>query len=187
MEKAMPMRTLTLLILVSAAVAMIAGPTLFAHLTGEQDNGVSSTREELSVAKPDAGGQQSVEPADVSPSRFRLTFDDLALKDKIQTSFDPAALPESIRGYEGGGVRITGVMQPSYHSDGLTNFWLMRNSECRFGRDDPWHFIRVYLAAGETIGFSIQPQTVSGTLSFEAVLFGPQIAGIYRLDEATVQ
>ena len=131
-----------------------------------------------------AGGALSATAGETAKS---LTFDDVKLDMKNDDGYRPELLTDEVKALEGKTVSIKGFMNPSFKADGITEFVLMRNNTCKFGRDAPHHFVRVKLAKGQSVKFQITPLTVEGRFKVEELKLGKKVFAIYRLTTANVK
>jgi hypothetical protein len=96
-----------------------------------------------------------------------ITFDDLNCGMQADIVFRPWMLTERVKELDGQRVRIAGYMHPDAKRKGITEFILLRNTECKFGpAGQADHLIQVKLNAGVTTQFSISPVEVVGQLIF---------------------
>jgi len=112
--------------------------------------------------KPGATGR-----ARVAGRATLITFDDLELKMGEDAVFDPALLTPRVKELEGQRVRIRGFIYPSvFQQTGITQFPLVKNTECKFGPGGiAHHIIVVELKAGVSTAFTVRPIAVEGVLT----------------------
>jgi hypothetical protein len=125
--------------------------------------------------------------ATAAESTKSLTFDDVKLDMKNEEKYRPELLTDKVKALAGKTVSIKGFMSPSFKADDITEFVLMRNSSCKFGRDAPHHFVRIKLAEGESVKFQITPLTVEGRFKIEELKLGKKVFAIYRMTTAEVK
>lgn len=96
-----------------------------------------------------------------------ITFDDLELQMKEDAVFDPALLTPRVKELEGQRIRIRGFIYPSvFQQTGITQFPLVKNTECKFGPGGiAHHIIVVELKAGVSTAFTVRPIAVEGVLT----------------------
>lgn len=96
-----------------------------------------------------------------------ITFDDLELKMGEDAIFDPALLTPRVKELDGQRVRIRGFIYPSvFQQTGITQFPLVKNTECKFGPGGiAHHVIVVELKSGVSTSFTVRPIAVEGVLT----------------------
>lgn len=101
-----------------------------------------------------------------SPSEIKeITFDDINLQIQADVVFRPWMLKDAVKALDGQRVRIVGYMLPGAEIEGMTEFVLLRNTECKFGPGGQAdHLIMVTLKEGETTSFRTRPVSVEGVL-----------------------
>ena len=100
----------------------------------------------------------------------QITFEDLKFDMKEGDKFERKMITTAIEETIAKPVQITGYMSPSFKQDGITEFVLMRNTECKFGTDLPFHFVVVRLAKGQTTSYSVRPKTIDGDITIVCVI-----------------
>lgn len=96
-----------------------------------------------------------------------ITFDDLNCGMQADIVFRPWMLTERVKELDGQRVSIAGYMHPDAKQKGITEFILLRNTECKFGpAGQADHLIQVRLTPGVTTRFSVSPIEVVGILKF---------------------
>ncbi len=79
--------------------------------------------------------------------------------------FRPWMLTDRVKELDGQRVRVVGYMHPDVKQKGITEFILLRNTECKFGPSGQAdHLIRVKLEPGVTTNFMSKPVQVVGKL-----------------------
>ena len=97
-----------------------------------------------------------------------ITFDDLNCGMQADIVFRPWMLTERVKELDGQRVRIAGYMHPDAKQKGITEFILLRNTECKFGpAGQADHLIQVRLDPGITTSFTTSPIEVVGQLTFK--------------------
>lgn len=96
-----------------------------------------------------------------------ITFDDLELKMNEDSVFAPSLLTPRVKELDGQRVRIRGFIYPSvFQQTGITQFPLVKNTECKFGPGGiAHHIIVVELKAGVSTAFTVRPIAVEGVLT----------------------
>jgi len=96
-----------------------------------------------------------------------ITFDDLELKMGEDAVFDPALLTPRVKELDGQRVRIRGFIYPSvFQQTGITQFPLVKNTECKFGPGGiAHHVIVIELKSGVSTSFTVRPVAVEGVLT----------------------
>jgi hypothetical protein len=96
-----------------------------------------------------------------------ITFDDLNCGMQADIVFRPWMLTDRVKELDGQRISIAGYMHPDAKQKGITEFILLRNTECKFGpAGQADHLIQVKLKPGITTRFSISPVEVVGILKF---------------------
>lgn len=133
-------------------------------------------------------------PADRTPRRpgeaEKITFEDLILGMQADIVFRPFMLTDRAKELDGQRVSITGYMHQAQLSQrGVTEFVLLRNTECKFGPGGQAdHLAQVYLRKGETTSAKPDAMKVEGTLKIEPYVGPDQNTwAIYRLEDALVK
>jgi hypothetical protein len=97
-----------------------------------------------------------------------ISFDDLNCGMQADIVFRPWMLTDRVKELDGQRVRIAGYMHPDVKQKGITEFVLLRNTECKFGPSGQAdHLIQVRLEPGATARYSIEPVEVIGRLAFK--------------------
>ena len=97
-----------------------------------------------------------------------ISFDDLNCGMQADIVFRPWMLTDRVKELDGQRVRIAGYMHPDAKQKGITEFVLLRNTECKFGPSGQAdHLIQVKLEKGVTTNYSINPIEVVGQLIFK--------------------
>lgn len=95
-----------------------------------------------------------------------ITFDDVNLQMQADMVFRPFLITDRVRQLEGRRVRIGGVMYATDRTRGITEFVLLKNTECKFGPGGMAdHLVSVTLKDGETTTYpGDKPISVEGVL-----------------------
>jgi hypothetical protein len=94
-----------------------------------------------------------------------ITFDDLNTEMPADVKWDAKYLTDRIKELDGKTVKIAGVMYPDVRTKGITEFVMLKNSECLFGPGGPaHHVIMIYLGGDESTRFTTRAVTVEGVL-----------------------
>lgn len=159
------------------------------------------THDERVASEPDAAPSATSNPpagkrptADRTPARpgeaEKITFEDLILGMQADVVFRPFMLTDRARELDGKRVSIMGYIHPGASGEGIKEFVLLRNTECKFGPGGQAdHLAQVYLAEGNTTEYQLKPVKVEGTLKIEPFQ-GPTDGNtwsIYRLENAVVK
>lgn len=113
-----------------------------------------------------------------------ITFEDLKFEMKEGDKFERSMIDEKVEATIASPVKITGYLSPSFKQDGIDEFVLMRNTECKFGRDLPFHFVIVRLVKGQTTSYSVRPVTVEGSIRVEELTIDGKTFAVYMMDSA---
>ena len=113
--------------------------------------------------------ESSASTKSAAPARsnevHKISFDDLNCGMQADIVFRPWMITERVKELDGQQVRIVGYMNPDVKQHGITEFILLRNTECKFGPSGQAdHLIRVKLDPGVTTNFSSKPVQVVGKL-----------------------
>jgi len=123
-----------------------------------------------------------VAPAAAADDPLSLTFDDVSFDIKQNQPYESSMLTDKIKQYNGKTIRIKGFLAPSFKQSGLTDFVLMRNTECKFGSGDPvCHFIMVKMQGGKSIDFTVRPVSVEGEFRIDEFKIGKKVYAIYQM------
>ena len=127
-----------------------------------------------------ARGQEDGGPTDVN-------FDDIKLDLKQGEKFRAALLTKKAKSFDGKAISIRGYMSPSFKADGITEFVLMRNTQCKFGVDAAHHFLRVRIKQGKSTSYTIRPITVVGKFEIKQFKVGKKTWAIYELNDVSIK
>lgn len=96
-----------------------------------------------------------------------ITFDDLELRMKEDSVFEPSLLTPRVKQLDGRRVRIRGFIFPGvFQLTGITRFPLVKNTQCKFGPGGlAHHVIMVDLQPGSSVSFTVRPIAVEGRLT----------------------
>jgi hypothetical protein len=156
------------------------------------DNGSGNATTSESQPEPKAAENQTAESTDSQPASPKkeataspeketaakrpapkpgvvhsISFDDLNCGMQADVVFRPWMLTDRVKELDGQRVSIAGYMHPDAKQKGITEFILLRNTECKFGpAGQADHLIQVKLKPGVTTRFSISPVEVVGILKF---------------------
>ena len=97
---------------------------------------------------------------------IEITFDDLKCNMQEDIVFRPWMLTDRAKELDGSRIRVTGFMMPFDKQEGIENFVLLRNTECKFGPGGKAdHLVQVFLQDGVTTSYrGDRPMEVVGTL-----------------------
>lgn len=129
------------------------------------DEGAGKKSAADSASPPAAQGKGSTpEPTET----VDISFDELNLQMQENMVFRPFLLESKphVKELDGKRVRINGFMYGGVsQSEGLTDFVLLKNTECKYGPGGQAdHLLMVTLAPGETAKFTTEEFYVEGTL-----------------------
>jgi hypothetical protein len=115
----------------------------------------------------------------------------LPLEFKVLGGFeykDKMKLPDSVLGWDGKLVKVSGFMNPLSQPRNLTAFYLVRDrASCCFGKQPQInHYIDVKMKPGTTADYSNDPVTIQGRLKVEDRWDGDWQLGLYWIDGAEV-
>ena len=116
-----------------------------------------------------------------------VNFDDIKLNLKQGEKFRAALLTKKAKDFDGKAISIRGYMSPSFKADGITEFVLMRNMECKFGVDAAHHFLRVRIVEGKSTSYTIRPITVIGSFKIKQFKVGKKTWAIYELNDVSIK
>lgn len=135
--------------------------------SSDAESSADATTENVAAAT-DAVAQEepSVEQTAVDPRAIEeISFDDLNLQLQADVVFRPFMLTDRARELDGRQVRISGYMLPYTQREGITNFVLLRNTECKFGTGGQAdHLINVTMDEGGETSYRASPIQVDGRL-----------------------
>ncbi|MBW3597843.1 MAG: DUF3299 domain-containing protein [Planctomycetes bacterium] len=94
-----------------------------------------------------------------------ITFDDLTTKMDPDVKWEPKYLTERIEELDGKTVRIPGFMYPDFKTKGITQFVMLKNTECLFGPGGTAHCVMmVHMSPGESTRYTTRPLSLEGVL-----------------------
>jgi hypothetical protein len=153
--------------------AGIPAPT--AESASQASSVADTSSADTSAADTSAEKNGSTESAETRPQRVaqtrsstpeRISFDDLNCGMQADIVFRDWMLTDRVKELDGQVVRVAGYMHPDVKQKGITEFILLRNTECKFGPSGQAdHLIRVKLDPGVTTSFSSKPVEVLGKLT----------------------
>jgi hypothetical protein len=112
-----------------------------------------------------ARAAEKEKPVKRSGKPENITFDDLNTEMPADVKWDAKYLTDRIKELDGKTVKIAGVMYPDVRTKGITEFVMLKNSECLFGPGGPaHHVIMIYLGGEESTRFTTRAVTVEGVL-----------------------
>jgi hypothetical protein len=118
---------------------------------------------------PSADGESPVVEPMPQPVRgdqevLDITFEDINMRMQADMVFRPFLVTDRVRELEGRRVRISGVMNAPDRLEGIKEFVLLKNTECKFGPGGMAdHLVSVTLKDGETATYQgDQPISVEG-------------------------
>ena len=127
--------------------------------------------------EPESSGQQPpsasnsidhfLPPPSGRPSKgvVDISFEDIRLPIQEDMVFRPFMLTDRARELDGKRIRISGYMLPDTKTRGITEFVLLKNTECKFGPGGQAdHLLSVKMIPGEDTRFRDDPISVEGTL-----------------------
>ncbi len=119
---------------------------------------VEPSREPAS-APPRAGSRGSGDAV------VEIVFEDIQLPIQQDMVFRPFMLTDRVRDLDGRRVRIHGYMLPDSKTKGITQFVLLKNTECKFGPGGQAdHLINVLMVEGVSAKYRDDPISVQGVL-----------------------
>jgi hypothetical protein len=96
---------------------------------------------------------------------IEIVFEDIQLPIQADMVFRPFMLTERVQELDGQRIRIHGYMLPDSKTRGITQFVLLKNTECKFGPGGQAdHLINVLMTNGVTARYRDDPITVEGVL-----------------------
>jgi hypothetical protein len=134
----------------------------------------------LSLSNASPARAEDDGPADIS-------FDDIKLDLETGEKFRKDLLTKKAKDLDGKAIVIRGFMAPSFKADGLTNFVLMRNGECKFGVDAAHHFVRVTMEEGKSTSYTTRPFTIVGSFKIKQFKVGKKTWAIYELNDVSIK
>jgi hypothetical protein len=120
----------------------------------------------------------------------KITFDDLNLQMLANIVFRPFMVTDRVKELEGQRVSISGYMHGgAAGSSGIKKFVLLKNTECKFGKDGQAdHLAMVYLKNGTTADYTRSDVKVEGTLRIEPFTGDDgNTWSIYNLEDAQIR
>jgi hypothetical protein len=142
-----------------------------AEMVGDADDRTEAVAD---VAKESAVPASSEPPSPAAPAAnrpsgktHRITFDDLKIDMEQDSVFDPSMLTDRVKSLDGEIVRIRGFIYPSiFQADGITDFPMVMNTECKFGPGgQAHHIIRIKMEPGHSTSYTVRPILVEGLLA----------------------
>ncbi len=96
---------------------------------------------------------------------IEITFDEIQLPIQADIVFRPFMLSERVKELDGKKIRISGYMLPDMKTKNITQFVLLKNTECKFGPGGQAdHLLNVLMTDGVTAKFRDDPVSVEGVL-----------------------
>jgi len=134
--------------------------------------GLGSAEQETETSTDEARNNRATSVAASSGEITEITFDDLKCNMQEDVVFRPWMLTDRARELDGRRIRVVGFMLPYDKQDGIVDFVLLRNSECKFGPGGKAdHLIQVSLQGGVTASYKgDRPMEVVGTLKINPFL-----------------
>ena len=116
-----------------------------------------------------------------------ISFDDIKLDLATGEKFRKDLLTKKAKGLDGKPIVIRGYMSPSFKADGITEFVLMRNGQCKFGVDAAHHFVRVHIKEGHSTSYTLRPVTIVGSFKIKQFKVGKKTRAIYELNDVSIK
>ena len=116
-----------------------------------------------------------------------ISFDDIKLDLETGEKFRKDLVTKKAKGFDGKPIVIRGYMSPSFKADGITEFVLMRNPECKFGRDAAHHFVRITMDEGKSTSYTTRPITIVGSFKIKQLKVGKSTWAIYELNDVSIK
>jgi hypothetical protein len=141
-------------------------------------------------ASPKAAlADQGDKPVKRSGKPVDITYDDLETEMKEDMKWDEKFLTDRMKELDGKTVRIGGFMLADFRTKGITEFVMLKNTECKFGPGGTaQHVIMVYLSPGESTRYTTRAVTLEGVLVLKP-WEGPDgnTWALYELRDGTVK
>jgi hypothetical protein len=118
-----------------------------------------------------------------------ITYDDLNTEMPADTKWDPKYLTDRIKELDRKTVRVAGFMLADFRTKGITEFVMLKNTECKFGPEGPaHHVIMVHLGSGEETRYTTRALNLEGVLLVKP-WEGPDgnTWALYELQDAVVK
>jgi hypothetical protein len=94
-----------------------------------------------------------------------ITYDDLKTEIGMDDKWDPSYATERVKELDGKTVRLRGFMMPGFQTKGITQFVMLKNTECKFGAGgEAHHCVMVHMAPDESARFTVRVVEVEGVL-----------------------
>lgn len=94
-----------------------------------------------------------------------ITFEDIQLPIQADMVLRPFMLTQRVKDLDGQRIRISGYMLPDVKTKNITQFVLLKNTECKFGPGGQAdHLINVLMVEGATVRFRADAISVEGVL-----------------------
>jgi hypothetical protein len=107
-------------------------------------------------------------PVKRSGKPVEITYDDLNTEMKEDMKWDAKFLTDRIKELEGKTVKIAGFMLADFRTKGITEFVMLKNTECKFGPGGaPHHVVLVHLGPGEETRYTTRAVAVEGVLQLK--------------------
>lgn len=96
---------------------------------------------------------------------YEIIFEDIQLPIQADVVFRPFMLTDRAQALDGQRIRINGYMLPDSKTKGITQFVLLKNTECKFGPGGQAdHLINVLMVDGVTAKYRDTPISIEGVL-----------------------
>ena len=125
-----------------------------------------------------------VKPDAVHP----ISYDDLNLSMEPDTLFQDWMLTQRVRDLDGQRVRITGFMLPSYESQNIKQFVMLREKECPYGPGGQAHHVIAVTMQRASAHYTADAITVEGVFSVRPFTGdNDKTWAMYAMDDAEFQ
>jgi hypothetical protein len=112
-----------------------------------------------------APAAEKEKPVKRSGKPVEITYDDLNTEMKEDMKWDSKFLTDRLKELEGKTVKIAGFMLADFRTKGITEFVMLKNTECKFGPGGAaHHVVLVHLGPGEETRYTTRAVTVEGVL-----------------------
>ncbi len=107
----------------------------------------------------------AVAPAPPRDTLEEITFEDIQLPIQADMVLRPFMLTQRVKDLDGKKIRISGYMLPDVKTKGITQFVLLKNTQCKFGPGGQAdHLLNVLMVDGATAKFRADAISVEGVL-----------------------
>jgi len=157
--------TCTLTVFVGCDKPVSNGPVSNGPVANGPANETTPTSEQPDAPIAEVVDPKVVEPQPAEQEPIEITFDDLNIQIQADIVFRPWMLSDRVKELDGKRVRVAGYMLPGSSLEKISEFVLLRNTECKFGPGGKAdHLLSATLRSDETTSFRNYAIQIDGTL-----------------------